>query len=162
MLPFDSCHRFIYVGQDGALQKIFRLAFDNQSAENLFVERLCDGFSFFFRIGEAPESSKESIDRVDHLNLNAHFFKFRLNTCRFALTHEAVVDQISFEAITQSFVSQGGDDTGIDAPGQGVYCHSVPHGVLYVADFIRDELIHIHAAGFDFFDFHVHSSPIMN
>ncbi len=158
VLALDAGDGFVHVGENGALQKIFSLAFDDEFAENVFVESLGNGFPFSLGIGQALKGRKEGFGGVDDFHMDAQPFEGRLHPGRFSFPHDAVVDHVGFEAVAQRLVSQGGDDAGVHAARERVDGEAVAHGVADVPDLVVDKFFHIHGAGFDFLHLHFDGS----
>jgi hypothetical protein len=154
VLALDAGDGFVYVGEDGALQEILGFAFDDQLAEDVFVEGLGNGFSFLLGVNQALEGDKEGFGGVDDFHPDAQFFEGRLHPGRFSFPHDAVVDHVGFKAIAQRLVSQGGDDAGIHASRKRIDGEAVAYGIADIPNFIVDKFLHIHGAGFNFLHLH--------
>ena len=157
MLPLDSGRRFVHVCKDGPVKEVPGPAFEDQFPENLTVEGLRDGFPLQLRVGQALEGPEECLRRRDDFDFDAHRIEQGGDFFSFVLSHEAGVDVIGPQPVSQRPVSQGRDDGGVDAPGKGIDGHPPADGFSDFFYFFVDKFRRVQILCLDF----LHHDPFL-
>ncbi len=117
VLPLDPCNSLIHVCKNRSLQEVLCPTLLNEPAKDILVKRLCDRLPLLFRVSDSSHRIEELGSGIDDLHMHAEVFEGRDDPFRFPLPHDAVIDEIRLEAVSESTVPQHGDNRRIYASG---------------------------------------------
>jgi hypothetical protein len=162
VLALHPCDRLLHVGENRALEEVARPAFLDEPAEDRLVEGLGDGLPFFLRVRQALQGFEEFRPGVDNLDRHLHGGEGLLNLAGFVFPHDAVVDEVGLQTISQGPVAQERHHGRVHASRQGVDGGAVSHRGVDGPDLFGDEASGVQFRQADFLDAHERSSSFMD